>query len=156
MLDDAEAAYSGVVLGNQRSGGFGIGAPGFFRSYAAAQINSVGNYVTGLLRTNIPGLDYAAARTLVLSLTPLEVLMSGNMGLLAQFDKYELGENVSAAVALSAVCGKAGLSPSKDGKRSRSEISRDNGKAEMHIDRVTRGRAGDGGPIGGQGNVEFS
>jgi hypothetical protein len=110
-LDIAEALVAAMTRSNVRDGGFNVAPAGYLFCHPAAQITAMANLSACLLSVRIPGLDYTAARAFVLTLQSVQSLMSGDPGFLAMLERrLALGAGASAAVALSALCGKAGES----------------------------------------------
>jgi hypothetical protein len=108
-----EAVLSGVLDSHASCGGLAVGTAGQYRAPAAQQIMQEVKLVASLLLAGLEGLEPSkeatdAAQAIVNGAVPVIELMRDNAFALAEVDKRQLGADVSAGVAVSALNGEAG------------------------------------------------
>jgi hypothetical protein len=103
----AESVFDCIFAGNVKDGGYNVAVTGFATGYASSVLCSSANMAAGSLCAAVPGLEHRHARALVLRLlTPTELVPDEGFG--SAIASLQLGDDASAAVALSALCGRAG------------------------------------------------
>jgi len=108
-----EAVLSGLLKSHASSGGLAVGTAGQYRAPAAQQIVQEVKLVASLLLARLEDLVPSkemteAAQAIVNGAVPVIELMRDNAFALAEVDKRQLGADVSAGVAVSALNGEAG------------------------------------------------
>ena len=108
-----EAVLSGLLDSHASRGGLAVGTAGYYRAPAAQQITQEAKLIGSQLLAHLEGLEPTkeatdAAQAIVNGVVPVHVLMRDNAYVLAEVDKRQLGADVSAGVAVSALNGEAG------------------------------------------------
>jgi hypothetical protein len=108
-----EAVLSGVLDSHASCGGLAVGTAGHYRAPAAQQTMQEAKLIASQLLAHLEGLEPSkeatdAAQAIVNGVVPVHVLMRDNAFVLAEVDKRQLGADVSAGVAVSALNGEAG------------------------------------------------